>query len=152
MCLRRDILAVGAGLACRLAILPEPRIEPQPVEHPEAFVAFGEGVDVELGRAEAVAGGLIENGAHPRREISAGGFLGLPRPVVDVSGIVDRRNFLDRGVAGGDVAVFGRFCRRCGCRNCGGEKERDDQPEDSGKGIVHVRWSVGPVFWFKAND
>ena len=110
-----------------------------------------ENVDVELGRAKACAGGIIENGAHPRREISAGGILGLPRPVVDVSGIVDRRNFLDRGVAG-DEAVFGRFCRRCGGRNCGCEKERDDQPEDSGKGIVHVRWSVGPIFWFKAND
>ena len=109
MCLGRDILAVGAVRACRLAILPEPRIEPQPVERPEAFVTFGEGVDVQLGRPEAVAGGLIEDCAHPRREISAGGILGLPRPVVDVSGIVDRRNFLDRGAAGGDVAVFGRF-------------------------------------------
>ena len=28
---------------------------------------------------------------------------------VGVSGIVDPRDFLDRGVAGGDVAVFGRF-------------------------------------------
>jgi hypothetical protein len=89
---------------------------------------------------------------HLRHEIGACGFLGLPRRVVGVSGIVDRRNFLDRGVARGDVAVFGRFGRRCGCRNCGGETERDDRPEDSGKGIVHVRWSVAPVVWFKAND
>jgi hypothetical protein len=97
-------------------------------------------------------GGLIENGAHLRCEIDARSILGLSRRLVGVSGIVDRRNFLDRGVARGDVAVFGRFRRRCGCRNCGGEKERDDQPEDGGKGIVHVRWSVAPVVWFKAND
>ena len=68
-----------------------------------------ESVDVQLGRAKACAGGLIENGAHLRREIGACGFLGLPRRVVGVSGIVDRRNFLDRGVAHGDVAVFAAF-------------------------------------------
>ena len=152
MRLRRDILAVGAVLAGLLAVLADHGVEAQPVEHAETFVALVEGVDVELGRAKACAGGLIENGAHLRREIGARGILGLPRRVVGVSGIVDRRNFLDRGVARGDVAVFGRFCRRCGGRNCGGEKERDDQPEDTGKGIVHVRWSVATVVWFKAND
>jgi hypothetical protein len=97
-------------------------------------------------------GGLIENGAHLRCEIDARSILGLSRRVVGVSGIVDRRNFLDRGVARGDVAVFRFFCRRCGCcvRDCGGEAKRGNQPDNSGKGIVRVRWSAIPAVWFKA--
>jgi hypothetical protein len=85
-----------------------------------------ESVDVELGRAKACAGGLIENGAHLRREFGARGFLGLQRRIVGVFGIVDRRNFLDRSVTRGDVAVFGRFRRWCGgcVRDCGREAER----------------------------
>ena len=148
--LRLDILPIGAVLAGLLAVLANVGVEAQPVEHAEAFVALVEGVDVELGRAEARAGGLIENGAHLRREIGARGFLGLPRSIVGVSGIVDRRNFLDRGVARGDVAVFSRFCRRCGCRvrDCGGETERGNQPENGGERIVHVRWSVAEAIRF----
>ena len=151
---RLDILPIGAILASLLAVLPDHGVEAQPVKHAEAFVAFVESVDVELGRAKACAGGLIENDAHLRREIGACGFLGLPRCIVGVSGIVDRRNFLDRGVARGDVVVFSRFCRRCGgrVRDCGGETERGHQPENGGEGIVHVRWSVAGAVWFKEND
>jgi hypothetical protein len=48
---------------------------------------------VELGWAKASAGNLIENGAHLCREIGARRFLGLPRRIIGVSSIVDRRNF-----------------------------------------------------------
>ncbi len=55
------------------------------------------------------------------------------------------------GGRGGDVAVFGRFCRRRGgcVRDCGGETERGNQPENSGEGIAHVRWSATRAIWFK---
>jgi hypothetical protein len=109
---------------------------------PKPSSALVERVDVELGRTKALTRGFVENGTHLRREIGACRVLGLPRRIVGVSGIVDRRNFLDRGVAGGDVAVFSRLCRRCGysVRDCGGETERGNQPENDRKGIVHVRW------------
>ena len=90
MRLRRDILPIGAVLAGLFAVLPERGLEAQPVEHAETFVALVESVDVELGRAKASTGGLIENGAHLRCEVGARGFLGLPRRIVGVSGIVDR--------------------------------------------------------------
>jgi hypothetical protein len=107
---------------------------------------------VEPGRTKALTRGLVENRTHLRPKIGGRGFLGLPGCIVGVSGIEDGRNFVDRGVAGGDVVVFSLFCRRCGGRNCGGEKERDDQPENGEKDIVHVRWSVAPAVWFKVKD
>jgi hypothetical protein len=106
---------------------------------------------VELGRAIARAGGFAENDAHLRREVGARRFLGLPRGLVDVAGMVDRRNLLDRCVARGDVAVFSRLCRRCGgsVRDCGGETDRGNQPENGGERVVHVRWSVAEGIRFK---
>ena len=55
------LLAVGAVRACRLAILPEDRVEPQAIKGPKAFVTLGEIVDVQLGRPEAAAVRLIES-------------------------------------------------------------------------------------------
>jgi hypothetical protein len=47
MRLRRDILPIGAVLACLLAVRSEEGVEAQPVEHAETFVALVEGVQLQ---------------------------------------------------------------------------------------------------------
>ena len=64
------------------------------------------------------------------------------------------RNFLDGCVARGDVAVFSRFCRRCGCRvrDCGGETQRDNRRRMAEKALCMCGGRPHPPFGSKKEE
>jgi len=106
--------------------LPSRAFEAQAVERAETLVAFVEAPEIEFYRSKASARGLVEDRGHLRRQVGGRGFLVLLRGIVEFPGVVDRRQFLDRGIARGDVAILGgRWSGEGRCHGCDQQNRRE---------------------------